>query len=221
MNHLNAVRLLHLYIGYSTESFNSFALSLTKKGLKCMMGTSSRQKHPITPAILLSIRRSLNLSTPSHAALWALFTTTIFSFLHKSNLVAASASSFNCDLHLAQRGITFTDSGALLRIKWSKTWQFKEGIRIIPLPSIPNSPLCPVLAIYHYFALLSAPSVAPFFCLPTSHSLLVGFTQLTATSLHLSSESSSASAWIRPTTPRTVSGEVGLLRLIKQVSLNN
>ena len=144
-----------------------------------MMGTSSRQKHPITPAILLSIRRSLNLSTPSHAALWALFTTAFFSFLHKSNLVATSASSFNCDLHLARRDIKFTDSGALLRIKWSKTRQFKEGIHIIPFPSIPDSPLCPVLAIQQYFALVPAPSVAPFFCLPMSRSL--GFTPLTAT----------------------------------------
>ena len=78
MNHLNAVRFLHLYNGYSTESFNSFALNLTKKGLKRMMGTSSHQKHPITLAILLSICRSLNLSTPPHAALWALFTTAFF-----------------------------------------------------------------------------------------------------------------------------------------------
>ena len=127
MNHLNTVRLLHLYKGFSTASFNSFAWTLTKKGLKRMMGTSSCQKHQITPAILLSIRRSLNLSTPSHAALWALFTTAFFSFLRKSNLVAASASSFNCDLHLARHDIKFTDSGALLRIKWPKTRQ-KEFI---------------------------------------------------------------------------------------------
>lgn len=77
MNHLNAVRLLHLYIGFSTESFNSFAFNLMK-GLKLMMGTSSCQKHPIRPAILLSIRCSLNLSTPSHTALWALFTKAFF-----------------------------------------------------------------------------------------------------------------------------------------------
>lgn len=174
LNHLNAVRLLHLYKGFSTESFNSFALNLTKKGLKRMLGTSSRQKHPITPDILVSIHRSLDLTVPSHAALWALFTTAFFSFLRKSNLVAASASSFNCDLHLARHDIKFTDSGLLLRIKWSKTRQFKEGVHIIPLPSIPNSSLCPVSAIHHYFALVTAPSAVPFFCLPTDRS--PGFT---------------------------------------------
>ena len=78
MNHLIAVRLLHLYNGFSTESFNSSALNLTKKGLKRMLGTSLHHKLPITLAILLSIPPSLNLSTPSHTALWALFTTAFF-----------------------------------------------------------------------------------------------------------------------------------------------
>ena len=155
MNHLNAARLFHLYKGFSTESFNSFTVSLTKKGLKRTMGSSPCQKHPITPDILVSMRCSLDLTTPSHAALWALFMTAFFSFLRKSNLVAASASSFNSDQHLARHDIKFTDSDS------------HEGVHIIPLPSIPNSSLCPVSAIRHYFTLVPAPSVAPFFCLPT------------------------------------------------------
>ncbi|KAL9972949.1 hypothetical protein ACROYT_G019349 [Oculina patagonica] len=80
MNHLNAAHLLHLYQGFSTESFNSFTLNLTKKGLKCTMGSSPHQKQPITPDILDSMRRFLDLTTLPHAALWALFTTAFFSF---------------------------------------------------------------------------------------------------------------------------------------------
>ena len=59
MNHLNAARLFHLYKGFSTESFNSFTLSLTKKGLKRTMGSFLT-----TPDILVSMRRSLDLTTP-------------------------------------------------------------------------------------------------------------------------------------------------------------
>lgn len=176
--HLNAVRLLHLYRGYSVEPFSSFAVTVTRKGLMRMLGTSSRQKHPITPNMLVSIRRSLDFTVPCHPALWALFTTAFFSFLRKSNLVAASAPSFNCDLHLSRRDIKFTDAGVLLRTKGSKTRQFNEGVHIIPLPSIPRSPLCPVSAIHHYFALVPAPPTAPFFCLPTDRR--PGFNPLTA-----------------------------------------
>ena len=196
LNHLNVVRLLHLYEGFPTESFNSFDLTLTKKGLKRLLGTSSRQKYPMTPNILVSIHCSLDLTAPAQAALWALFTTAFFSFLRKSNLVAASASSFNCDMHLTRQDIKFTDSGALLRIKWSKTRQFQEGIHIIPLPSIPNSSLCPVSAIRHYFALVPAPPVAPLFCIPVGRS--PGFTPLTASYFTTSLKSLLASLGLNP-----------------------
>lgn len=71
MNHLNAVHLLHLYWGFSAEPFNSFEVTLTRKGHMCMLGTSSHQKHPITLNMLVSIRHSLDLTILCHAALWA------------------------------------------------------------------------------------------------------------------------------------------------------
>lgn len=164
LGHLNAIRLLHLYHGSPTDAFTSFDVMLTKKGLKRMLGTATRQKHPITPAILLSIRRLLDLNLTSHALTWALFTVAFFSFLQKSNLVSLTASTFDCNRHLARQDIKFTGSGCLLRIKWSKTRQSKDGIHIVPLPSIPNSALCPVTAIQHYFTVVPAAPHAPFFC---------------------------------------------------------
>lgn len=81
LGHLNAVRLLHLYHRLPTDSFTCFEVSLTKNGLKRVLGTATRQKHPITPAILLAIHHSLDLNFPSHALTWALFTVAFFSFL--------------------------------------------------------------------------------------------------------------------------------------------
>lgn len=168
LGHLNGIRLLHLFHGLSTDAFTSFDVTLTKKGLKRMLGTATRQKHPITPAILFSIRRLLDLNLTSHALTWALFTVAFFSFLRKSNLVSPTASTFDCNQHLTRQDIKFIASGCLLRIKWSKTRQHKEGIHIVPLPSIPNSSLCPVTAIQHYFALVPATPSSPFFTFPTA-----------------------------------------------------
>ena len=78
LGHLNAVRLLHLYHGLPVDSFTCFEVSLTKKGLKRVLGTATRQKHPITPAILLAIHHSLDMNLPSHAMTWALFTVALF-----------------------------------------------------------------------------------------------------------------------------------------------
>ena len=39
---------------------------------------------------------------------------------------------------------------------------------LIPLPSIPNSILCPVSAIQHYFCMVPASPTVPFFCVPAT-----------------------------------------------------
>ena len=171
LNQLNAVRLLHLYDGFSADALDSFAVSLTKRGLKRLLGTATRQKHPITPAILHQFRQQLSLELPSHAAVWALFCTAFFSFLRKSNLTIASFGSFQPSRHLARRDIKFTESGAILRIRWTKALQHNEGILLIPLPSIPGSALCPVSALLHFFSLVLASLTAPLFCLPTASGL--------------------------------------------------
>ena len=184
-----------------------------------MLGTSSRQNHPITPNMLAAIRRSVDLTVPCHAALWTLFTTAFFSSLRKSNLVATSAPSFNCDLHVSRRDIKFTDAGVLLRIKWSKTRQFNEGVHIILLRSIPRSPLCPVSAIHHYCALVPAPPKAPFFCLPTARR--PGFTPLSTSYFTTSlKQFIASSAWIQETTLHTISGGEEQLTHVKRVFQN-
>lgn len=171
LGHLNAVRLLHLSHGLSTDSFTCFEVSLTKRGLKRVLGAASRQKHPLTPAILLDIYHVLDMNCPSHAMIWALFLVAFFSFLRKSNLVSSTASTFDCQRDLTRRDIKFTTSGCFLHIKWSKTRQHKEGLHIVPLPSIPHSPLCPVTAIHHFFSLVPASPDDLFFCFPTATSL--------------------------------------------------
>ena len=101
-----------------------------------------------------------------NAALSSLFLVAFFSFLRKSNLIAPTATSFDPRRHLIRGDIRFTPTGAVLRIKWSKTRQHKEGLLLVPLPSIPGSHLCPVSALRHYFTTVPAPAEAPFFCLP-------------------------------------------------------
>ena len=81
MNQLNSICLLHLHNGFACEALNSFPVVLTEKGLKRIMGTKSRQKHPITVDLLRRMRTVFDLSIPTQAALWCLFLVAFFSFL--------------------------------------------------------------------------------------------------------------------------------------------
>ena len=49
------------------------------------------------------------------------------------------------------------------QVTWSKTQQSGDTALIIPIPSIPNSPLCPVHALHELFTTVSAPDSAPAF----------------------------------------------------------
>ena len=83
LNHLNAMRLFHLFSGVTCDALASFDVTLTKRGLKRLMGSAPKQKYPITIPILRDIRGALDLSRPSHAAIWCLFLVAFFSFLRR------------------------------------------------------------------------------------------------------------------------------------------
>ena len=150
LNYSNAVRLLHRFNSFSVDALDSFDVNLTKRGLRCLLGTTSRHKHPITPEILLTMRRYLDTSLPSHAAIWALFCTAFFSFLRKSNLSVATAKSFDPTRHLTRQGIKLLLAEHLQR----------EGLLLIPLPRNPSSILCRMSAIVPSLALVSCSSIS-------------------------------------------------------------
>lgn len=150
LNHLNVIRLFHLYNQQPCSALDSFEVSLTKKGLKRLLGVAPKQKKPITLEMLQGFKYLLDLRQPLHTGLWCLFTVAFFSFLRKSNLTVESSNSFDPTIHFTRQDLKFTPTGALLRIKWSKTIQHKERCLYIPLPCIPGSELCPVQAISDY-----------------------------------------------------------------------
>ena len=100
LNHLNAMRLFHLFSGVTCDALASFDVILTKRGLKRLMGSAPKQKYPIMIPILRDIRGALDLSRPSHSAIWCLFLVAFFLFLRRSNLTVPSSSAFSPAKHL-------------------------------------------------------------------------------------------------------------------------
>ena len=54
---------------FACDVLDNFPVALTKKGLKRVMGTKSRQKHPVTVNLLRRMKTVLDLSIPTQAAL--------------------------------------------------------------------------------------------------------------------------------------------------------
>ena len=77
----------------------------------------------------------------------AVYLTAFFSFLRIFNLVCHSLSSFSHIKQLARADVIFSHPGASLLISWSKTMQTNDKIRLIKIPFLQGSPLCPVTAL--------------------------------------------------------------------------
>ena len=93
----------------------------------------------------------------------AAFLLSFFSFLRISNLVPHSMHTFNPLEQLARADIFFAHPGAHILIKWSKTLQSKNQIRLLKIPSLSKSPLCPVSALKNLLLITPSGDNKPLF----------------------------------------------------------
>ena len=86
-----------------------------------------------------------------------------YSFLRMSNLIPHSMQSVSPLKHLARGNVFFKSHKAVLMLKWSKTMQSKNEIKLIQVPKIHCSPICPVAALSKLLAVTPSVPIFPFF----------------------------------------------------------
>ena len=93
----------------------------------------------------------------------ALNLTAFFSFVRISNLVPHSQAAYSPLYQLSRGDIFFAHPGVHILIKWTKTIQTKNTVKIIKLPSLGASPICPVAALKKLLAITPGHSNSPLF----------------------------------------------------------
>ena len=76
-------------------------------------------------------------------------------FFRMSNLVLLSVASFFTPEAVGSGDITFKPGKIVVLNKWSKTLQSKNDVKLITVPKIPFSSMCPVSAISNLVLLTS------------------------------------------------------------------
>ena len=71
----------------------------------------------------------------------AIYTLAVFSFLRLSNLVPHARNAFSPYYQLARGDVIFAPPGLLLLIKWSKTIQAKNAVKILKIPDLGANPI--------------------------------------------------------------------------------
>ena len=147
VNYLTVVRLVHLEAGLDNP-VSTYYINSLQKGTRRLLGDSSSPKLPVTPDILLKIRTLLPFTSSFDISFWAACLVAFYSFFRKSNLLPQSMSAFCPDKELSKQNIFFTAEGAVIKVIWSKTIQYRDRTLHIPLPFFPSSKLCPSTALW-------------------------------------------------------------------------
>ena len=145
--YLNIISVMHKQAGLPNPIQGNWQIQSLLTGVKRVKGESVQQKLPVDQEMLFNIHKCLKPYCSLDMTFWAACLVAFFSFLRMGNLLLTSASSFNPDSHLCLSDITFHKWGTLLKLRWTKTIQFRERILCIPLPQVYNSPLCPTAAL--------------------------------------------------------------------------
>ena len=129
VNYVNILKHINKSLGADISFMHDYDSFLTLRALRRIMGDSVRVTHPVTVDILLNVFQHFDWSNQLHICMHALFLVAFFSFLRISNLVPYTLVDCHSDnaYFLRRQDVSFTESGAVLRVYRTKTIQFKHG----------------------------------------------------------------------------------------------
>ena len=161
-NHLAAIRASFILYGLNTSPFKDERLPLFIKALKINAPLSFKSQKIITIEVLQNI---LCICDSLHEPIVfkALYLFTFFSFLRMSNILPHTTAQFDVTRHLARGDLIFSHQQCTVIIKWSKTLQDRKQSRMISIPHLGASILCPVQALQNMFSKFPASKNQPLF----------------------------------------------------------
>ena len=166
-NYMAALRSFYIINALDTTPFRDERIPLFLKSIKIQAPFSPT----IKPAIDVKMLESIVQQCPAfpHTEIFQpLYLLSFFSFLRLSNILPHTTKTFDPTRQLARGDFILSNSNAVLLIKWSKTIQDRKKSVTIPLPSLGNSPLCPIKAVTNMILLHPVGENDPLFVIPRS-----------------------------------------------------
>ena len=148
-SYMSAIIKLHEYYGHPVNFREIFMVKLVLSGLKRRLGDSVIQKMPLTISQLLAMYGLVDSDNILSQAMWCGIILSFRTLLRKSNIVPGSLT--DGDHVIRRKDIVFTQDGMILRVRSTKTIQYKERVLEIPVRTIPGSPFCVVTHLKKHF----------------------------------------------------------------------
>ena len=156
--YLAGVRHLHILHDFQNPRPDNPRLELVLKGIQRIKPRRTQPRFPITPAILIRLKKGLeklDLLNFDKKMLWVASLPAFFAFLRCSEFTIPALHSYEASKHLSLGDISIDshDNPTIMavRIKSSKTDQFCKGVSLYLGRG--QGQLCPIAAILQYLAI--------------------------------------------------------------------
>ncbi len=167
-SYLAAIRYEHIRRGLGNPAIHTMPqLQYVLRGVKKATPACTRTRRPITPTILLGLKRVWQREANLRNAkmLWAAACLCFAGFLRSGEASCPSETSFDLETHLCFRDIAVVNRAAptalQVTIKASKTDPFRLGVTLHI--GVSGGPLCPVAAVLNYMVARGC-RAGPLFC---------------------------------------------------------
>ena len=167
INHLTAARSLAIIYACDTLPFRDHRIPLFIKSLKINRSFQPKITLLVDENLLLKII-TVSQHLPNSQVFTALYLFCFFSSLRLSNIIPHAVNAFDSTRHLCVGDIIFSDAGAPVIIKWSKTIQDRVSSTTVTIPSLGASALCLIRSLTSMLAARKVSLGAPLFLLQSS-----------------------------------------------------
>ena len=151
MNYLSGARTWIQLLGGNTKAFDSYQVSLMKRGVYRLSQHTPRQALPLTPSDLQAAIMVLRASGPPAQVLIAALLLGYHTLLRQGNFLT-TLTKYDPGHALQARDITQTQTGLEVTVKTTKTrWRPGQSYNVL-IPRVPGSPFCPAAAWATYVA---------------------------------------------------------------------
>ena len=161
-NYLSDIKTKFIILGLDVVCFADARLKYYQKAVQLHSALQVKLKKVIDISLLHSIVQQCDYMYMGQV-FKAVYLVSFYSFLRLSNLVPHSVQQFSALKHLARGDVIFHPTKVVILLKWSKTMQNNNDIKLINIPRIPNFTICPVMALSNLLAITPKGSNLPLF----------------------------------------------------------
>ena len=167
VNYLSGIKTMLKKLNVNVSPFEHVIIADMLKACQRTILTRHKSKYVFTSELMHQL--VITCRVLQHPVVYrAIFLMAFHGFFRISNLVPTSPYSFLLQKHLARGDVFFSHSGAQVLLKWSKTLQTATNTKVINLPLIPSSPLCPVTSLQTYIQAHPSNKNLPFFTISSN-----------------------------------------------------